>query len=110
MPKRKQPETVPAEPFTVRHNCWYCGKECRQEIHYPKGSAAHPEGYTYVANSGSINLLNGNFAHESCQDQVKTPGYAKARTAYLAWLRRQEDRHIKYAKTHPLTATVTRNK
>ena len=108
MPKRKPkievPAPTPIKPFCAEDHlpktgeckCWYCDKVlCNNGV--------------LTCNLTSIQLLlSGDFACRSCQDQVKTPGYAKAKASYNAQCNRNLERHMKYAKTHPLKLTVTR--
>jgi hypothetical protein len=113
MPKRNPKIEVPApfkvlQPFYLEDHlpklgnhvgeckCWYCDVVLIKD------------GIRF-ANPSSIQLLlSGDFAHRSCQDQVKTPGYAKARASYNAQCNRNLERHMKYAKTHPVKLTVTK--
>lgn len=109
MPKRKPKIEVSAPILTTyfriedhlpkdgEHKCWYCNTVLiRSGI--------------LTCNASSIQLLlSGDFACKSCQEKVSksTPGYAKARASYNAWCNRNLERHMKYAKTHPLRITVS---
>jgi hypothetical protein len=102
MPKHKQ-----SEPVIVRVNCWYCGKVCREELHYPEDHFVYP-GQVKITGLEGIRLLSGDYAHQSCQDQVK-PGsaYRKAKASYNAWMNRNNKKVMKYLNDPRIKVSIT---
>lgn len=91
MAKHKQ-----SEPVIVRVNCWYCGKVCREELHYPEDHFVYP-GQVRISGFGGVRLLSGDYAHHLCQAQVKPgPAYRKAKASYNAWMNRNNKKVMKY--------------
>jgi hypothetical protein len=112
---KEAPEPVEPKPFKELHpfyiedhlpklgihvgecRCWYCDKVLIKDG-------------VRMVNADSIQLLlSGDFAHKDCQAQVKPgPAYAKARASYNSECKRNLERHMKFAKTHPVKLTVTK--
>ena len=105
MPKRK-PKIVEQVQEQPKHlyfkdllpkegecRCWYCKERIAVDA-MPVDSRSY------------IRLLSGDFAHTDCQNQTCQKHYSKARQYYNTWLRNQEKRHMKYAESHKLKATV----
>lgn len=110
MAKHKQ-----SEPVIVRVNCWYCGKVCREETHYPEDYHAHA-GEVHVEHIGvvskdyrnSIVLLSGDYAHQSCHSQiVPGPAYRKAKASYNAWMNRNNKKVMKYLNDPRIKVSIT---
>jgi hypothetical protein len=100
---KETPEPVEPKPFKVLQpfyiedhlpklgshvgecRCWYCDKVLIKD------------GLRMVNASSIQLLLSGDFAHRSCQDQVKPgPAYAKARSSYLTWMNRNNKKVLQY--------------
>lgn len=83
----------------VRHSCWYCGKECRQDI----------VGSTFFSSDhGGIRLLSGDYAHQDCHNQVKPgPAYKSAKASYQAWMRRNDKKVMKYLNDPCIKVSIT---
>lgn len=90
----------------VTINCWYCGKICREEKHFSQNDPAHP-GQVHVG-FGGIRLLSGDYAHYTCQSQVK-PGkaYKSAKASYQAWMRRNDKKVMKYLNDPRIKVSIT---